>query len=106
MPKAPRWPARPYPGPSGSHPPLLSRKRLDFRSASVHSLANGAGVQRKVAGDCISVQNHQKKKKVHRRLLAGGFELAAGQFHLISLAFVCGLSEGKVPNSVNKGLKR
>jgi hypothetical protein len=50
MPKALRWPARPYLGPPGSYPPLLSRKRLDFRSASVLSLANSAGVQRKVAG--------------------------------------------------------
>jgi hypothetical protein len=78
MPKAPRWPARPHLGPSGSHPPLLSRKRLDFRSASVRSLANDVGVQRKVAGVCISAQSHQKKKKVHRRVLIGGFELAAG----------------------------
>jgi hypothetical protein len=78
MPKALRWPARPYLGPSGSHPPLLSRKRLDFRSASVYSLANSVGVQRKVAGGCISVQSYQRKKKVHRRVLVGGFELVAG----------------------------
>jgi hypothetical protein len=67
MPKALRWPAQPYLGPLGLYPPLLSRKRLDFRSASVHSLANGVGVQRKVAG----VTSARKAIKGKRKSIDG-----------------------------------